>query len=555
MTLTVNPPRRWFQQGEQRSVAVPEVHYADKNVLLVDSSGNMRSTIFYMLRELGVQNLRAMTVSDRVLDLIQEESFDIILLGHNSSDAVSGMQLLEEARYRGYMRPTAGWIFMTSDASQEVVLHAIDSHPDDVLTKPFSIDKLKARLDLLVLRKRTLFGVEQAIEIGDLEAAVEACDEIPRSDPCFEQAQRLRAQCLIDLGRPQEAYDGLERQFWQLQDKDTGLLMAQALYRLDRLAEAEEMLSKLINHYPLLIAAYDWLARVYERNGRLHDARETLREATLKAPLGIPRQMELGRVATQTEALEVAEGAYKRSIVLGRHSCFRSPEAYLRLANVRRLEMKGADTRRLLELREDIETLLNAAEYSFPRDPALRVRTSLLRSQVARDLAEPEEASRLAREAESRNRTLAEPLDLAREELLLKGDKVPMLEPEPLLPRQESSRHAKRDQAMAAKVNRLGIKHYMAGKYSQAIRYFGLAIEYDPGYPAALLNLAQLYLESARDGSTRRDERLKMVGRYLRLAERLDLAAAERTRLNRFKELLQLPMEQLPGGALGVLLR
>lgn len=47
-----------------------------------------------------------MTLSDRVLDLVRDESFDIILLGHNSSDAVSGIQLLEEARFRGYMRPT-----------------------------------------------------------------------------------------------------------------------------------------------------------------------------------------------------------------------------------------------------------------------------------------------------------------------------------------------------------------------------------------------------------------------------------------------------------------
>ncbi len=536
-------------------MAPPRVNYADKKVLLVDSSGNMRSTIFYMLRELGVQNLRAMTVSDRVLDLVREESFDIILLGHNSSDAVSGIQLLEEARYRGYMRPTAGWIFMTSDASQELVLHAIDSHPDDLLTKPFSIDELKARLDQLVLRKRTLYAVEQAIEIGDLEAAVEACDDIPRSDPCFEQAQRLRAQCLIDLGRPQEAYDELERQFWQLEDKETGLLMAQALYRLDRLREAEELLTNLIENYPLLIAAYDWLARVHERNGQLHDARETLREATQKAPLGIPRQMELGRVATQTDAFEVAEGAYRRSIVLGRHSCFRSPEPYLRLANVRRLEMKGADVRRVIELRNDLDTLLNTAEYSFPRDAELRVRTALLRSQVARDLAEPDEANRLLREAHSRNQALDVPLDIAREELLLSGDKVPMLEPDSATARQESVRQARRDQAMAAKVNRLGIKHYMAGKYSQAIRYFGLAIEYDPGYPAALLNLAQLYFESARDSSARREERLKMVDRYLRLTERLQLGAAERTRLNQFKQLRGQPIEQLPAGSLGVLLR
>lgn len=181
-------------------MALRKVDYTDKNVLLIDSSGNLRSTIYYMLRELGVKNLKATTVNEKVLQLIEEEHFDIILLGHNSSDAVTGMQLLEEARFRGYIRPTAGWIFMTSDASQEVVLHAIDSRPDDLLTRPFSIDELKNRLDQLVLRKQVLRPVEQAIEIGDLEGAILACDDIPRHDPNIDYARRLKAALLIQLG-------------------------------------------------------------------------------------------------------------------------------------------------------------------------------------------------------------------------------------------------------------------------------------------------------------------------------------------------------------------
>ena len=72
-------------------MASRKVDYSDKNVLLIDSSGNLRSTIYYMLRELGVRNLKATTVNEKVLQLIEEEQFDIILLGHNSSDGVTGM--------------------------------------------------------------------------------------------------------------------------------------------------------------------------------------------------------------------------------------------------------------------------------------------------------------------------------------------------------------------------------------------------------------------------------------------------------------------------------
>jgi tetratricopeptide (TPR) repeat protein len=537
-------------------VALRKVDYTDKNVLLIDSSGNLRSTIYYMLRELGVKNLKATTVNEKVLQLIEEEHFDIILLGHNSSDAVTGMQLLEEARFRGYIRPTAGWIFMTSDASQELVLHAIDSRPDDLLTRPFSIDELKNRLDQLVLRKQVLRPVEQAIEIGDLEGAILACDDIPRHDPNIDYARRLKAALLIQLGRPDEAYEVLEPIFWQQPGKDTGLSMAQALIGMQRLGEAGDLLDSLIENYPLLIAAYDLRAQVYEKSGDLEHAREILKAATDKAPLGIPRQMELGRVATQTRVLDLAEGAYRKSIVLGRRSCYRSPEPYLRLANIRRLEMKSADRRRQIELRNDLDAILNSAEFNFAKDPALKVRTALLRAQASEDMGELEEAQRLNEEAQRRNAALKQPLQLEWERLSLSGDPVPVLEMAvEATATHEGQRQVRRDPEMSDKINRLGVKHYLAGKGSQAIRYFGLAIEYNPGNVAALLNLAQTFLEAARDQQSKREERLKMVDRYLRLTERLPLEAAEKLRQSQLKTMRRMPLSELPEGSLGVLLR
>ncbi len=527
------------------------IDYTHKKVLLIDSSGNLRSTIFYMLRELGVRNVKATTVNEKVLELIQEEAFDIILLGHNSSDAVTGLQLLEEARFRGFIRPTAGWIFMTSDASQEVVLHAIDSRPDDLLTRPFSIDELKSRLDQLVLRKQVMAPVEQAMEAGDLEGAVQACDDLPRQDANRDYARRLKASLLLQLKRPEEAYAVLEPAFWQTPDKDLGLGMAQALVAMRRLAEAQDLLESLMEHYPLLIAAYDLMAQVCEQGGDLEGAREMLQLATSKAPLGIPRQMELGRVATQTRVLDLAEGAYRKSITLGRNSCYRSPEPYLRLANIRRLEMQGADSRRQLELRNDLEVQLNKAEYNFPKDTALRVRTALVRANVCQDLGESQEARQYRTDAERRNAELDQPLPLEREALILAGDQVPVLEPE----QERVATGSPRDEGMSDKVNRLGVKHYLAGKVSQAIRYFGLAIEYDPGNAAALLNLAQLFLEAARDSEGKREQRLKMVDRYLRLTARLSLDTAESLRQHQLQSYRRQPLDELPAGSLGVLLR
>ncbi|MBA4502764.1 response regulator [Marinobacterium sp. 3-1745] len=538
-------------QGGPATVASRTIDYSHKKVLLIDSSGNLRSTIFYMLRELGVRNVKAVTVNDKVLSLIREEAFDVILMGHNSSDAVTGLQLLEEARFRGFMRPTAGWIFMTSDASQAVVLHAIDSRPDDVLTRPFSIDELKSRLDQLILRKIALAPVEQAMEAGDLEAAVQACDDLPRQDANRDDARCLKADLLLRLGRPEEAYAVLEPAFWQTPDKELGLCMAQALIAMQRLAEAQDVLESLIEQYPLLIAAHDLLAQVCELSGDLEGARDILQQATSKAPLGIPRQMELGRVATRTHVLELAEGAYRKSINLGRHSCYRSPDPYLRLANIRRLEMQGADSRRQIELRNDLDMQLNRAEHDFPSDAGLKVRTALLRARVCRDQGEQAEENRYRQDAQRYNAALDQPLELEHEARILSGDQMV-----PVARTPESGKSpVQRDHNMSDKVNRLGVKHYLAGKMPQATRYFGLAIEYNPGNAAALLNLAQLFLEAARDSEKRREQRLKMVERYLHLTARLPLDTAESLRQSQLEAFLAQPVDSLPAGSLGVLLR
>lgn len=538
------------------------VDYSNKRVLLIDSSGNMRSTIYYMLRSLGVVNIRAATISERVIDIIAEESCDIILLGHNSSDSISGMQILEEARYRGYMKASASWVFMTSDASQEVVLHAIDSRPDAVLTKPFSIEELKLRLDGLMRRKDALKPVDEAIDIGDLRGAVIACDHsVPRQSPDYEFAQILKGRLLYRMGLFAEARDQLETWYWKSDDKEAGIYLAESLIELGEFDRADELLRELMSHYPLLIAAYDLLAKIAEKRGNMDQAQEILAEATSRSPMGIPRQMELGRVATYTRSLDVAQHAYRKSIQLGRKSCHRAPEPFLRLANVKRLELEGADPRVQVQIRNDLDALLNTAMFQFQGDQELKVKSALMRNQAALDVGDSEEARRFMREAENLNSEMETPLDLERARLEVSADKVPLLEVEPVrsqsagastAPATVSSKH---DPDMSQKVNRLGVKHYLAGKTGQAVRYLGLAIEYDPSNGLALLNLAQLFLEMARDDPAKSEERMKMVGRYIRLTDRLVLSDIAKTKQLRLQSLIKKGPENIPEGSLGVLLR
>ncbi|MDO6562665.1 response regulator [Amphritea sp. 1_MG-2023] len=533
-----------------------QIDYSEKHVLLIDSSGNMRATIYYMLRELGINNVKAVTINKKVIPLIAQSDFDIILLGHNASDSVTGIQILEEARFRGYIKPSAAWVCMTSDSSQEVVLHAIDSHPDDLISKPFSIEELKYRLDQIMRRKQALRPVDLAIESDAKYQALQICEAlIDRQHPEYNHLQKVRGSLLLDLGEYEKARELLDSIYWQSRDKEAGLYLCRAYCGLDDLSAAEQLLQELITDNPLLIAAYDLLAVVHEKMGDLVQARETLKEATTRAPLAVPRQMELGRVAVQTQALDLAKGAYRRSISLGQHSCYRSAEPYLKLANLRRMEVKSSDVATREQIDREIDGLLINARKQFPADRQAEVRAFLIRSQLAEDLGDDQEKERFLRDAKLINRELENPIDLDREQLVMSGEALPVLEKAQPIAHQEDAEVKQLNPDMSDKANRLGIKHYLSGKLGLAIKSFGAAVDFDFNNHAAVLNLAQLFLETARDDHERREGRLKMVDRYLNLIE-LTVMPPE---LNDKRRLLQkyrtLPLDQLPPSSLGPLLK
>lgn len=531
------------------------VDYSDKHVLLVESSGNMRASIFYMLRSVGLSNIRATTVSNRALSEIAEHSYDIILLGHNVSDAFAGIQLLEEARYRGYMKPTACWVFMTSDASQEAVLHAIDSKPDILITKPFTVDKLKGRLDALMIRRQRFTDIDRALESGDEEAALRLClTRFKATDPEFDDAQLIACQILSQLMRYGEQQHLAEELYWRTRGKEAGLYWAEALMQQGMEAEAIGLLHDVIAANPLYMAAYDLLARAHEYQGDMDEAREIVKLATSKSPMGIPRQMELGRLATQTSKLDLAQGAYKRSITLGQKSCYKSAEPYLKLANVLRLGIDSESDNQIVDTERQFDALLAQASTQFRDDETLKVKGALLRAELARTLGREDEIDKYTHEAKQENSQLAKPLDLGKEIASFSGEVISKPVPSGGS-RGDVKAKAGRDPEMSVKVNRQGVRHYNNGRLSQALRHFGLALEYDFMNGSALCNLAQLYLELARDDKAKRDARLIMFDRNIHLAGKVRLAVEAKQKREQLMVLREKDLDELPEGPLGALLR
>ncbi|HEY5717925.1 MAG TPA: response regulator [Motiliproteus sp.] len=531
------------------------VNLKDKRVLLVDSSGNLRYTVRGLLESMGFGHVQTLSISPRVLESVAESSFDIVLIGHNVHDRYSGLQLLEEARYMGLIKPSGSWVLMTSDASQESVLFAIDIQPDEVITKPFTMDALKRRLLQLCRRKQALEPIERAIERQAYNRAIQLCDTLlPKSDPNYIQAQMIKGRLLMDTGEFERAKGVFEQLYWAEQGLLPGYKLAECEYRLGRLDEAEKRLQGLIDEHPLLMPAYDLLAKVHETRGLGREAQQVMVVAAHQSPLSLDRHMELGRLAVTNRDLPIAERAYRRSVSLGEQSCRANSDPLLKLANVTRMQMEEASqNERQLHLNA-IERLLSKAVRKYRHEPDINVRSQLLQAKVEESLGNPDAAQQHYEQAQQAAMLLDTPQDLEQIRRRLM-DEIPPELPVRITPAVPEPSTPVRDPVMSDKVNRIGVRNYLADQQGQAIRYFNLAFDYNPANSRALLNLAQLFLEGARDIPARSEARLKMFQRYMRLAERMPLSGEEKHKFEQLKHLGQLPLSELPEGMLAQLLK
>jgi len=531
------------------------VDYSNKSVLLIDSSSNLRATVKSLLQNMGFSSVTTISISSQVLEVVISGDFDIILIGHNIHDSYSGLQLLEEARYKGLIKPTCAWVLMTSDASQQSVLFAIEIQPDELLTKPFTLDSLSRRIHQLCARRSALEPIQRAIERKAINRAVTLCDSLLKpSDGCYSKAQMIKGRLLLDQNKYLDAKAVFETLYWAGKALLPGYHLAECHYHLGEFESAQQLLKGLLTQHPLLIPAYDLQARVFEASGDLDSSKKALQTAVSQSPLSIPRQMELGRLSVRTNDLLQAEKAYRRSIHLGESSCLDSATPYLKLANVQRLQIEQGPEAQKKDILSQVEALLEKAGQRFQRDADVRIQVQLLRAKVHETLGDADEAQRCYERAlqHAELRGVNVDLDSMCAEML---DQMAPVAPKAVVSESADSAPGKLDPAMSAKVNRIGVRNYLADKQGQAIRYFTLAFEYDPKNIRALLNLAQLFLEAARDTPSRREERLKMYIRYVRLAERLSVTADEKRKLEQLQAFASQELDRLPQGALLPLLK
>jgi CheY-like chemotaxis protein len=305
-------------------------------VLIVDRHSGARHSLRILLSTLGITAIHNAASSAEVLRQVKGYDFDIIFADYVLDDGRDGQQLLEELRQQGLISLSTVYMLITAERAYRNVVSVAELTPDDYLIKPFTADQLEARLIRALYKKRFFEPVFRPLDNGALIDALAACERLPaQGEPAFvTDILRHKGAILNALGRYEEARSVYQQASGLTEAPWVRMGMALAWRGLGDLSEAENMGLALIGEFPEYLAAYDFVASVYEERGDLAKAQELLLQASGISPNNSFRQNAVGDIAVRNEDLKVAEHAYGKVLERRRGSSLRAIDDYTNLTRV-----------------------------------------------------------------------------------------------------------------------------------------------------------------------------------------------------------------------------
>lgn len=483
---------------------------AGKRILAVDDLVEARSALKKMLTILGATEVDVARDGDEATQRILNIDYDIVISDYNLDKGRDGQQILEEARFTDRLKATSAYIILTGENAMDMVMGALEYEPDDYITKPFTIDVVRKRLERVLLIKEELKDINEAQDRHDSNEVVRLCKI------ALANGSRLKLKILRILGRAlleQKAYEeALKLYDGILAEREINWAMlgrAIALQQLERSDEATTQLLQTIKVHPRYVQCYDTLARIEVKNQNPKAAQQYLEEAVKVSPKAVLRQMELGKLAYHNQDFPVAESAFRSAIRLARYSCYKSVKNYLSFAKSLQYKLSERNNRDSRDGSTEAFKVLDEAKIAYRDNPEYVFEATLIESTTFNNIGKKADALNCANKAEKilagmQNPAVTHLLGMA-ETFLNTGQhaKATKLLGE-IQQRDDLSRNEERElnrvkseisemaiRQYTTELNDKAIYHYERGQLSEAIGYFDDAVAYKEAGMSVLLNAIQ----------------------------------------------------------------
>src|SRR5690554_2087464 len=311
------------------------IELRSKRILIIDDLVEARSSLKKMMVILGAveANIDTAANGQEAAQLIAEHDYQIVLADYNLQRGKDGQQVLEEARYSKRLKASSLFIMITAGNAVEMVMGALEYDPDSYLTKPYTLNMLKERLQRILILKQRLADINQAIDKQSIEIAIGLSEEMLVKKPkLIMPLTRILGKLYIKQKEYEKALQSYLRLLDQRDVSWARLGQAICIFHLGNPQTALELLQQSLYKHPLYVQCYDWSATILLAINNPIKAQQQLQKAIEISPKAVLRQIQLGRVAFANADYTAALQALEQAIKLGRLSCYKNPDVYLMFA-------------------------------------------------------------------------------------------------------------------------------------------------------------------------------------------------------------------------------
>lgn len=474
------------------------VDYKPLRILIIEDMPNFSSALRNMLMFYGAehQNIQVAASGEDALPLLNGTRYDVVLSDYNLGEGRNGNDVLEEAKHNNLLKSSCVYIMLTAENSVDMVMGALEYSPDEYLTKPFTKEVMNARLERLLIRRNALMSIYKQIDKKQLESAISQCNSLVSEHPRYK-GYLLKLK--TDLMMQTEAYEPLLDIYSALLKVKfipwAQLGLGKCHYYLGDYPKAEAAFRAILEQNKRYVQAWDWLARVLEKQGDTQGGQQALREATDISPRNVRRQSQLGELATRNGDLEVAEKAFNQSVKVGKNSVHRSPDNYLGLAKVLAERVKTVDPRVAKRMGVKATAMMDELRSMYRKDPKVALQSRLAEGDVHVALGNENAA----------NQALAQAFDLCSKD---EEGELPAALKERVVKQLEASDQQAKASALVSNMeqgetarNAQAIELYGQGELAKALTLLGRAVRDNPDSFAINLNFAQVALHHMSEQS------------------------------------------------------
>ncbi len=322
----------------------------------------LRNTLF----QFGADSIMPASTGEEAIELMANQRFDLVLCDYNLGEGKDGQQVLEEAKLRNYLPYSSVFIMITAENTAMMVMGALEYQPDDYLSKPVNRSVLQARLRKITSKKDALKPLSKALQSGNNALSVKLCEHfIAAGAKNRYELIRLQVDLLIDdldLAAAKAVCDKAltERDFlW------ANFALGKISFLKGDYDEAKRLFNHVISINEAFVSAYDWLAKIYEKQADHAQVQATLERAVEWSPKSVVRLRHLAEASEKNDNFDLAENLRRRVLRVGKNSVSRKSEDFAGLAAVLAHQDKHSEALRTVaqlkrEYRGDINASLSA---------------------------------------------------------------------------------------------------------------------------------------------------------------------------------------------------